>query len=235
MLSPIAVFAYNRPYCLHQTLNSLSQNKEAIKSELFVFIDGPKSTNESHLVDYVEEIANSFSRFFKSLTIFKSELNNGLVKSIRTGITKMLNNYSNLIIIEDDIIFPNNFKQLLLKNLKKIPSDWDIIYLGVTRPCGKLYKENIYKPSIDKCSKDNGGLFGYMVNNRSADKIYNLINRKINKMVDHTIREYFPSLKVFIIYPFLINHNYNIISDRKQNGYYSKNYIDASNIIKVIN
>ena len=99
MLAPIAVFAYNRPFSLQQTLDALSKNEEAIKSELFVFIDGPKSTKESHLVDYAEKIAISFTKLFKSLTIFKSDINHGLVKSIRTGITKMLEDHHNLIIL----------------------------------------------------------------------------------------------------------------------------------------
>ncbi len=176
--------------------------------------------------EYYEMMKNNKS-LLANIGCYNSHLN--LLKKIHSE------KIDNALIIEDDIIFPNNFKQLLQKNLEKVPSDWDIIYLGVTRPCGKLYKENIYIPSIIECSKDNGGLFGYMVNNRSAGKIYNLINKKINKMVDHAIRDFFPVLKVYIIYPFLINHNYNLISDRKYSGYYNKNYIDASNIIKIIN
>ena len=175
--------------------------------------------------EYYEMMKNNKS-LLANIGCYNSHLN--LLKKIHTE------KIDNAIIIEDDIIFPNNFKQLLQTNLKKIPSNWDIIYLGVTRPCGKLYKENIYIPSIGECSNDNGGLFGYMVNIRSAGKIYNLINKKIDKMVDHTLRDYFPNLKVFIIYPFLINHNYNIRSDRKYSGYYNKNYIDISNIIKII-
>lgn len=130
MLSPIAVFAYNRPYCLHQTLNSLSQNKEAIKSELFIFIDGPKSKSESHLVNYVEDVAKSFECLFKSLIIFKSEINSGLVLSIRNGITKMLGKYENLIIIEDDICVSKYFLKYMNEGLNLYKTEKKIWHLN---------------------------------------------------------------------------------------------------------
>ena len=151
MFAPIAVFAYNRPFSLQQTLEALSKNKEAIESELFVFIDGPKSTNESHLVDYVEEIANSFSRFFKSLTIFKSELNNGLVKSIRTGITKMRNNYSNLIIIEEDICVSKYFLKYMNQGLNKYKDNKKIWHLNGFNFPSKIEKNDCFFSRVMFC------------------------------------------------------------------------------------
>ena len=152
----------------------------------------------------------------------------GLIKQIyESGVDYAL-------IIEDDVVFRKNFKQELRKVLRNIPNKWDIIYLGITRPCGKRVGENIYTPSIKKCRFDNGGAFGYILNHRSAGKIYKLLDRKISKMVDHTIRDNFNRLNVYIIYPFLINHNYGLASDRKHDKFYNNNYINASQVIKVI-
>lgn len=152
----------------------------------------------------------------------------GLIKKIyKSGIDYAL-------VIEDDIVFRKNFKQSLTKVLRNIPNNWDIIYLGITRPCGRRVGENIYVPSIKKCKFDNGGAFGYILNHKSAGKIYRLLDRKINKMVDHTIRDNFNKLNVYITYPFLINHNYGLASDRKYDKFYNNNYINASQVIKVM-
>ena len=43
-LAPIVFFAYNRPDHTRQVLESLSRNKLADESTLFIFIDGPKPT-----------------------------------------------------------------------------------------------------------------------------------------------------------------------------------------------
>ena len=40
--APIAVFGFNRPDALKNTISSLLLNKEAKYSDLFVFVDGPR-------------------------------------------------------------------------------------------------------------------------------------------------------------------------------------------------
>lgn len=65
-------------------------------------------------------------------------------------------NYNHLMILEDDIYFPDpkNFLNELYIYLKNVPKDWDILYFGMTRNYftfgkGKLEKINEYvsKPS----------------------------------------------------------------------------------------
>ena len=43
MLSPIVVFAYNRPEHLSKVLNALSENYLANQSDLYIYVDGPKT------------------------------------------------------------------------------------------------------------------------------------------------------------------------------------------------
>ena len=75
MYTPVAFFAFNRPYHTNESLKSLSQNKIAINTEIFAFIDGVKNNNELHLVDNVEKIIKSYSNKFKKITIFRSSEN----------------------------------------------------------------------------------------------------------------------------------------------------------------
>ena len=43
--SPVAFFAFNRPYHTSKSLNSLSLNNEAKNTDLYVFIDGPRKSS----------------------------------------------------------------------------------------------------------------------------------------------------------------------------------------------
>ena len=72
--SPIAFFAFNRPYHTYETLNSLSKNSEAKNTDLYAFIDGHRKISEIHLIDSVEKIIKSFSNKFKTITINRRNL-----------------------------------------------------------------------------------------------------------------------------------------------------------------
>ena len=124
--SPIAFFAYNRPYHTRETLNSLSKNKEAKNTHLYAFIDGHKRISEVYLIDNVEKIINSFSDKFKSLTIKRSEINFTGGTSQKRGITEVLSKHETVIALEDDICVSESFLDymnnslLVYKNREKV-------------------------------------------------------------------------------------------------------------------
>ena len=66
MKSPIAFFAFNRPYHTLETLNSLCNNQEISQTDFYAFIDGPRKTSEIQLIDNVEKIIRSYESKFKS-------------------------------------------------------------------------------------------------------------------------------------------------------------------------
>ena len=117
-LSPVAFFAFNRPYHTLQTLNSLSMNFEANETDLFVFIDGPRKNSEIHLIDNVEKIIISFTNKFKSLKIFRSEVNLSSAINQKRGISKVLSIYESVINLEDDIYVSKYFLSYMNKALK---------------------------------------------------------------------------------------------------------------------
>ncbi len=126
MNSPVAFFAYNRPCHTFKTLKSLSENVEAIETELYVFIDGHKKNSEMQLVDNVEKIINSFGSKFKSIKIERSEINLTGGLSQKRGISKVLSIHESVICLEDDIyvskqfLFYMNNALKTYKNQKKI-------------------------------------------------------------------------------------------------------------------
>jgi hypothetical protein len=118
MYAPILVFAYKRPAHLNSCLESLESNNLALNSELFIFIDGPKTEAEQDLVRQCYEIANKEWKFAKC-HIYDSEINLGLVKSIRSGVSKVLSKHSAAIIVEDDLVVHKSFLSFMNDSLKR--------------------------------------------------------------------------------------------------------------------
>lgn len=145
------------------------------------------------------------------------------------------NNIKYAIIIEDDIILSERFKENLQNILEtQIPSNFDIVYLGGNRICGSKINKNVVKPNIQKCKKKNVGTFAYLISEKAYLFLLNKCNKPIENMIDHTIRNYFNELNVYYIVPQLINHNYNIDSIRRYNKInkkYGQKYIDTANNI----
>lgn len=115
-LAPISLFVYNRPKHLKQTVNALKKNRLAKESELFIFSDGPKNIEDQKKVDEVRQYLNIITGF-KKITIFKSKNNLGLANSIISGVTKVVNKYGKIIVLEDDLLTSPYFLQFMNEGL----------------------------------------------------------------------------------------------------------------------
>jgi len=99
-LAPICLFVYNRLDNVRKTILALQNNNLALKSELFVFSDGAKSEEDYLKVKEVRGFLDSVNGF-KRIQIFKNEINKGLASSVISGVTKIINNYGKIIVVED--------------------------------------------------------------------------------------------------------------------------------------
>lgn len=115
-LAPIALFAYNRPWHIKQTINALKKNIYAKQSELFIFSDGPKNEEDGKKVREVRGYIKTINGF-KRVTIIEREENLGLAESIITGVTDIVNKYGKIIVLEDDLITSKYFLQFLNEGL----------------------------------------------------------------------------------------------------------------------
>lgn len=100
--APIALFVYNRPSHTKNLIDSLLANKEAEKSELIIISDAPKHegvTGVDEVRKYIKTVGG-----FQSVKIIERQENFGLAKNIITGVTKLLEEYGRLIVLEDDLI-----------------------------------------------------------------------------------------------------------------------------------
>lgn len=110
--APIALFVYNRPHHLRQTIEALQKNELALESDLFIFSDGAKNPEQIKSVNEVREYIKTIAGF-KSITIEESPSNKGLANSIIYGVTKIVNQFGKIIVLEDDLLVSPEFLSFL--------------------------------------------------------------------------------------------------------------------------
>jgi len=124
-ISPIALFAYNRPDHLARTIEALRQNKLASESELYIFCDGPKKAEHQADVKKVRKIAHSIDGFLK-VNIIESDINKGLANSVIEGVSRLLQTYDRVIVMEDDMITTEPFLNYMNEALEFYQNKKDI-------------------------------------------------------------------------------------------------------------
>lgn len=124
-LAPIVLFVYNRPWHTQKTVEALKKNELAEQSELFIFSDEAKHKDAQKSVDEVREYVDKIDGF-KKVTIIKRDKNWGLANSIIDGVTKIVNKYGKIIVLEDDLVTSPYFLKFMnealefYKNEKKV-------------------------------------------------------------------------------------------------------------------
>lgn len=116
-LAPVVMFGFNRPDLFESLLKSLVECNECPQTDLFIFIDGPRTEEEKNIQKKFTPIINQFTEKFLSVNIIKSTENNGLRNSLINGVTNVLTKYNSVIILEDDLIVSNNFLSYMNKSL----------------------------------------------------------------------------------------------------------------------
>lgn len=115
-LAPVCLFCYNRLYETKKTIEALKNNFLANQTDLFIFSDAPKTASQYEKVNELREFLHTIVGF-KSITIKKYKVNNGLVKSIKKGVTQTLKKKGKVIVLEDDLITSRNFLDFMNKAL----------------------------------------------------------------------------------------------------------------------
>jgi len=151
--APVAVFAYNRPQHLKRTLESLKANKGFEKHHVFIFSDGPKETpHDIQAVNETREITRAFS-IFKNVSVIKSETNQGLAKSIISGVSELMKSYGKAIVVEDDLILSPVFLDFMERALEFYSQSGEVFSVsGYSLPLKKTenYEHDIY--FLPRCS-----------------------------------------------------------------------------------
>lgn len=115
-LAPIILFVYNRLQHTTKTIEALLANDNASKSNLIIFCDGPKDSDDSIKVNEVRTYIQSIDGFNK-IEIIERDANLGLANSVISGVTQVFDTYHNVIVLEDDVITSPNFLNFMNKAL----------------------------------------------------------------------------------------------------------------------
>lgn len=117
-LAPVVVFAYKRKNELVEAISSLKSCRLADQTDLFIFSDGAKGEKDKEKVLQVREFIRSIIGF-KSVTYFFSKNNKGLGNSIIQGVSKILESYPSVIVLEDDLVTSENFLEYMNQALDR--------------------------------------------------------------------------------------------------------------------
>lgn len=128
MMAPIVLFVYNRPEHTKRTIEALLRNKEAGNSDLFIFADGPKTDATEEQLSRIQQVRDYIQTIegFKSISIEQSKKNKGLASSIISGVTKIVNQYGKVIVLEDDIVASHYFLHYMNQSLTLYENDFNV-------------------------------------------------------------------------------------------------------------
>ncbi|MFA7069843.1 MAG: glycosyltransferase [Sulfurimonas sp.] len=144
-LAPIVLFTYNRLWHTKQTIEALQKNELANESELFIYSDGGKNEESWGKVHEVREYLKTIQGF-KNITIIEQEKNLGLADSIISGVTKIVNQYGKIIVLEDDIVTSPYFLRFMNDALDFYENEEKVMtvsgYSNIEIP--KNYKYKVY-------------------------------------------------------------------------------------------
>jgi Glycosyl transferase family 2 len=107
-LTPVALFAYNRPDHLKRTINSLRTNPLAARTPLVVFSDAPNRSEHADGVQAVRTYLSSVTGF-KSVRVVERARNFGLAASVIDGVTTLCSEWGRVIAVEDDLVLAPGF------------------------------------------------------------------------------------------------------------------------------
>lgn len=135
-LAPIAIFAFNRPDHTRKTLEALSANPEAAASTLYIFADGPKEDASQATLDKIAELRTMIreQQWCGEVIIREQEVNKGLARSIRDGVTEVVNKHGRIIVLEDDIVTAPGFLTYMNQGLDHYEDNPDVMHISGYTP-----------------------------------------------------------------------------------------------------
>lgn len=134
--TPICLFVYNRPQETEAVLHSLESCRGAQQHPLFIFSDGAKNEQAQNDVMTVRNIIRRPMKFL-SVKCYESSKNQGLAASIIKGVTQILQEYEQVIVLEDDLLVSVDFIEYMNAALACYEKDM------------RIWSISGYSPAID--------------------------------------------------------------------------------------
>ncbi|UXY15613.1 sugar transferase [Chitiniphilus purpureus] len=131
-LAPIALFAYKRPAHTRLTLDALAANPQAQNSNLHVYLDGAKGTDDKAAVAEVAALieAEKTAGRFQSVTLTARPFSFGLARNIIEGVTEVCRTAGRVIVLEDDIQTAPDFLDFMNRALKAYEHEQQVWHIS---------------------------------------------------------------------------------------------------------
>lgn len=149
MSVPVVLFVYNRLDHTENVIRSLSDNILAKETELVIYSDAAKDYLGQEKVKAVRAFINdtSWHENFKSVKIIESKENQGLAKSIINGVGKVIREYGEVIVVEDDLFLSPYFLQYMndaLEFYRRERNIWAISGYSFPMKSLKNYQHDVF-------------------------------------------------------------------------------------------
>jgi hypothetical protein len=149
MVTPIALFTYNRRWHAEQTVQALQRNALSGESDLIVFSDGPKSDEEGTKVLSLRRYLKTIQGF-RSVSIVEREDNLGLARSIIAGVSEIVNSRGRVIVLEDDLVSSPYFLKFMNEALEYYRDEERVISIhGYVYPINSPLPETFFLKGAD--------------------------------------------------------------------------------------
>jgi len=137
-IAPIVLFVYNRPMHTHQTVEALKQNLLSKQSKLIIFSDAPGTEAQDEKVKEVRRYIRQITGF-KSVKIVERKTNFGLARSVIEGVSKVIQEYGRVIVLEDDLQVSPYFLDFMNSALDVYENESKVMHIsGYMFPIGDL-------------------------------------------------------------------------------------------------
>jgi len=200
----ICLFVYNRSRHTKQVLKSISLCKNFSKFRLYIFSDNFKASkkNDKFEVNLVRNEILKFKKENKNIFIKFLKTNLGLYKNLTGGISYVLTKHPSVIVLEDDLVFDENFLNFMDSSLHKFRNKKNILQIsGYSYPI-KHNSSDAYFLNLTSCwgwatwSDRWSGFIKFSKNKQLMQQEYNNIQHDHNKKSDFNVHGSYNYLKM---------------------------------------
>lgn len=94
------------------TIEALLKNRLSLESELFIYSDAPKTSEDARAVNEVRAFIYGIMGF-KSVTVVERSENWGLARNVIDGVTTLVERFGRVIVLEDDLVVAPHFLEFM--------------------------------------------------------------------------------------------------------------------------
>jgi hypothetical protein len=185
-------------------LKSLSLCKNFAKFRLYIFSDNfnVSKKNDKLEVHLVRNEILKFKKENKNIFIKFLKTNLGLYKNLTRGISYVLSKHTSVIVLEDDLIFDENFLNFMYSSLEKFKNKKNILQIsGYSYPIN-CNSSNAYFLNLTSCwgwatwSDRWSAFIKFSKNKQLMQQEYNNIQHDHNKKSDFNVNGSYHYLKM---------------------------------------